>query len=126
MHRAREAAPSITLARGNRSLPVKWRSHSSAARFSVERAHGWNDTRTAAVSSRDLCRRAGRRPLRLRLRSRRISDLALHPYAPADRDADRRIRADRAGLFGLETARRAGLAKTLAVRARGRVGRPRR
>src|SRR5436190_10033034 len=115
MHLAREAVPGITLARGNRSLPVKWRSHSSAARFSVERAHGWNDTRTAAVSSRDLCRRAGRRPLRLRLRPRRIRDLALHPHPAANGDADHRIRADRAGLFGLEAARRAGLAPALAV-----------
>ena len=125
-HLAHTTMPGVTCRRGNRSLPVKWRSHSSAARFSVERAHGWNDTRTDAVSSRDLCRRAGRRSLRLRLRPRRLGDLALHPHPAANGDADHRIRTARAGLFGLEAARRAGLATALAVRGRRRARRSRR
>src|SRR5712664_2369887 len=29
--------------RGRRSLPVKWWTHASAARFSMERANGWVD-----------------------------------------------------------------------------------
>src|SRR6185436_16610845 len=107
MHLAREVTPGVACTRGNRSLPMKWRSHSSAARFSVERANGWNDPRTDAVSSRDFCRRAGRRPLRFRFRPRRIRDLALHPHTTADRHLDYRIRADGAELFGLEAARRA-------------------
>jgi hypothetical protein len=45
---------------GNRSLPVKWKSHSSAARFLLGRAHGWIiRSRNRALSSRDLWGRAG-------------------------------------------------------------------
>src|ERR1700688_4394029 len=96
---------------------MKWRSHSSAARTFFERAHGWISARTSAFSVRDICRRAGRGPVRLCVRAGRGLDLALHPHPAADGDADHRVRPDRAGLLGLETAPRAGLEKTLAVRA---------
>src|ERR1700730_6769835 len=103
---------------------MKWRSHSSAARTSLERAHGCITPRTSAFCCCDLCRRAGRGPVRLRVRPGCVLDLALHPHALADRYADHRVRPDRAGLFGLETSPRAGLEKARACRARGRTGVP--
>src|SRR5437660_5696181 len=98
---------------------MKWRSHSSAARFGLERAHGWIFPRTSAFSSGNFCRRAGRRALRFCVRAGRSLDLALHPLAAADGDADHRVWPDRAGLLGLEAAPRAGFEKALAVRAGG-------
>src|SRR6266446_4273044 len=41
MQLARAAIAGVGCRRGHRSLPMKWRSHSSAARPHLERAHGW-------------------------------------------------------------------------------------
>src|ERR1041385_3434787 len=112
---ASEPAVGIALRRGHRSLPMKWRSHSSAARFGVERAHGRVSARTSALPDCDLCRRTGRGPVRLRVRARGLLDLALHPDAVANGDADHRLRSDRPGIFGVEASARAGLAPALAL-----------
>src|ERR1700692_1108964 len=58
---------------------MKWRSHSSAARPFMERAHGWIFPRISDLSYRDICRRAGRWPVRFCVRAGRFLDLALHP-----------------------------------------------
>src|SRR5436305_8664535 len=97
---------------------MKWGSHSSAARFVAGRAHGRVFGRTFAVSHCDLCRGAGRGPVRLRVRARGLVDLALHPDAAANSDADRSLRPAGAGSFGMEASPRAGLAPAVAVRGR--------
>lgn len=52
--------------------------------------------------------------------ARRLVDLALHAHALADNDARHRVRADRAGLLGLETSPCTLLAQAPAVPARRR------
>src|SRR5258707_10584646 len=86
--------------RGRRSLPVKWWTHASAARFPMERANGWVDLRTSDLCSCNVCRGACRRALRFCVWPRCRVALALHSFPGADRNANLGVRADCPGLLG--------------------------
>ena len=113
-----EGLISVLLLWGNRSLPVKWSSHSSAARPVVERARGWV-LRSNNLSHRDICERIGRRAFRLCVRTYCSVTLALHPLATTNRNVDHCVWAHRTRLFGLETSTRTRLEHALAVCRRG-------
>src|SRR5215475_13215298 len=104
--------PSLLLDRGNRSLPFKWHSHSSAARPVLERAHGWA-SKPHNLSCRYLCECAGRRPIWLRVWAYCRFALALCYLSITDRRLDHRIWTLGARLFGLEASSRARLEPTL-------------
>src|SRR5262249_35830201 len=110
--------PSLLLVRGNRSLPFKWHSHSSAARPVLERAHGWA-SESHNLSRRHVCQCAGRGPVRVRVWAYCRVALALRYLPIADRRVDHRIWTLGARLFGLEASSCARLEQTLAVCDRG-------
>jgi hypothetical protein len=105
--------------RGHRSLPIKWQSHSSAARpwFGASTWMG-SPSILRSFSSRLLRARLSR-PFGLCVRPRSGFSLALHPHPFAERNADHRVRACCARLFGLEASPRPRLEEALAVRGRG-------
>src|SRR5262249_12840459 len=83
---------SVPLLWGHCSLPVKWSSHSSAARAVLERAHGWVP-RSNDLSHRDICERTGCRAFWFCVRAYCSFPLAIHPLTTADRNADHCVRA---------------------------------
>ena len=86
-----------SIAWGNRSLPMKWLSHSALLALALERAHGWVflDLTIFLVATFAGALVAGLSGICVR--TRRGLNLAFHSDALADRDVDRRVRPYCAG-----------------------------